>query len=92
MGKQKEELPTTLSIVGRLDVVAFSSHKGTIVSEGEKFGVTWDEQIRQKMQKVADREGIIFKVNPVVDHMRLDSQTIGFHILDCRDPQNKLNI
>ncbi len=92
MGKQKEELPTTLNIIGRLDVVAFSSHKGTIVSDHDKFSVTWDESIRPKMQKIADREGIVFKVNPVVDHMRLDSQTIGFHILDCSDPQQKLNI
>lgn len=92
MGKQKEELPTTLNIIGRLDVVAFSFHKGTIVSDNEKFSVTWDESIRPKMQKIADREGIIFKVNPVVDHMRLDSQTIGFHILDCSDPQHKLEI
>jgi|LNAP01.1.fsa_nt_gb hypothetical protein len=92
MGNQKEELKATLNIVGRLDVVAFSSHKGTIISDNEKFSVTWNESIRPKMQRVADREGIIFRVNPVVDHMRLDSQTIGFHILDCTDPQQKLEI
>lgn len=92
MGNQKEELKATLNIVGRLDVVAFSSHKGTIISDNEKFSVTWDEDIRPKMQRVADREGIVFRVNPVVDHMRLDSQTIGFHIIDCTDPQQKLEI
>lgn len=90
IGQHKEELPTTLSVVGRLDVVAFSSHRGSIVSDGERFSVSWDEGIRSKMQKVADTEGIVFKVRPVVDHKRLDDTAIGFHILDCSDPQAKL--
>jgi len=85
-GKQKQELPTTLNIIGRLDMVAFSSHRGSIISDNERFSVTWDEQIRQKMQKIADIEGVVFKVRPLVDHKRLDSETIGFHVIDCGSP------
>lgn len=92
VGKQKEELPTTLNIIGRLDMVAFTAHRGSIISDGEKFSVTWDEQIRQKMQKLADIEGIVFKVRPVVDHKRLDNETIGFHVLDCGDPQQSFKV
>ena len=92
IGKQKEELPTTLNIIGRLDMVAFTAHRGSIVSDGERFGVTWDDQIRQKMQKIADIEGVVFKVRPVVDHKRLDNETIGFHVLDCGNPQQSLKV
>lgn len=90
IGQYKEELPTTLNIIGRLDMVAFSSHRGGIVSDNERFSVTWDDQIRSKMQKIADVEGVMFKVRPVVDHKRLDNSAIGFHILDCVDPQEKM--
>lgn len=90
IGKEKEELPTELTVVGRLDVVAFSSRRGSIVSNNERFSVTWDEQLRAKLQKVADIEGVMFKVRPVVDHKRLDDAAIGLHILDCGTPQKKL--
>lgn len=90
IGKEREELPTELTVVGRLDVVAFSSRRGSIVSNNERFSVTWDEQLRAKLQKVADIEGVMFKVRPVVDHKRLDDAAIGLHILDCGSPQNKL--
>ena len=90
IGQQKEELPTTLTVVGRLDMVAFSSHRGSIISDGERFSVTWDEQIRSKMQRIADVEGVMFKVRPIVDHKRLDDSAIGFHVLDCNDPQDKM--
>lgn len=90
VGQHKEELPTTLTIVGRVDMVAFSSHRGSIISDGERFSVTWDEQIRSKMQRIADVEGVMFKVRPLVDHKRLDSSAIGFHVLDCSDPQEKM--
>ena len=89
IGQYKEELPTTLTIVGRLDMVAFSAHKGGIISDGERFGVTWDENIRSKMQRIGDVEGVMFKVRPIVDHKRLDTSAIGFHVLDCSDPQEK---
>jgi len=92
VGKQKEELPTTLNIIGRLDMVAFSAHRGSIISDGERFSVTWDDQIRSKMQKLADIEGVIFKVRPVVDHKRLDNETIGFHVLDCGNPQQSFKV
>lgn len=90
IGQHREELPTTLTIAGRLDMVAFSSHRGSIISDNERFSVTWDEQIRSKMQRIADVEGVMFKVRPVVDHKRLDSSAIGFHVLDCSDPQGKM--
>lgn len=90
IGHHKEILPTTLNIVGRLDMVAFSAHRGSIISDNERFSVTWDDQIRPKMQKVADIEGVMFKVRPVVDHKRLDDSAIGFHVLDCGDPQGKM--
>lgn len=91
-GVDKEELPTTLSIIGRLDMVAFSSHKGAIVSENERFNVTWDSSIRTKMQQIADVEGIVFKVNPIIDRKTLQNTAIGFHVLDCRNPQIKLDV
>lgn len=90
IGQHREELPTTLTIVGRLDMVAFSSHRGSIISDNERFSVTWDELIRSKMQRIADVEGVVFKVRPVVDHKRLESSAIGFHVLDCGDPQGKM--
>jgi len=92
LGRQKEELPTTLNLVGRLDMVAFSSHRGSIVSDGQRFNVTWDDQIRSKMQKIADIDGIVFKVRPVIDHKRLDTEAIGFHVLDCGNPQEPLRV
>lgn len=92
VGKSKEELPTTLKILGRLDMVAFTSHRGSIVSDGERFNVTWDDQIRKKMQRIADIEGVIFTVRPVVDHKRLNNEAIGFHVLDCGDPQQSFKV
>lgn len=90
IGQHKEELPTTMNVIGRLDMVAFSSHRGSIVSDNERFSVTWEEHIRSKMQKIADIEGVRFKVRPVVDHKRLDNTAIGFHVLDCGDPQQNI--
>lgn len=92
MGRDKQILPASLKIVGRLDVIAFSSHRGVIISDNERFPVTWDEKIRAKMQKMADKEGVLFTVNPVIDHSRLDNDAIGFHVLDCDQPQSTMNI
>lgn len=90
IGQDKEELPTTLTIIGRLDMVAFTSHRGSIISDNERFNVTWDDHIRPKIQRIADVEGVMFKVRPVIDHKRLDNTAIGFHVLDCGDPQGKM--
>lgn len=92
LGHNKEELNATLRVNGRLDMVAFSSHKGTIISNKEKFPVTWDEQIRNKMQRVADIEGIEFLVRPIIDQKRLHSETIAYHVLDCKNLQHKLDV
>lgn len=92
LGQNKEELSATIRVVGRLDMVAFSSHKGTIISENEKFPVTWDEGIRTKMQKVVDREGVMFTVRPIIDQKRLHTEAIAYHVLDCNVPQQDLGI
>lgn len=90
LGHSKEELTATLKIIGRLDVVAFSSHKGTIISNQERFPVTWDQKIRNKVQRIADHEGIEFTVRPIIDQKRLHSEAIAYHVLNCRDPQKKI--
>ncbi len=68
LGKEKEVLNAKLKIVGRLDMIAFTSHKGAIISDGETFPVTWDEDIRSNMHRIADKENIEFTVKPVIDH------------------------
>lgn len=92
LGQNKEELTATIRVIGRLDMVAFSSHKGTIVSSNEKFPVTWDENIRNKVQRIADVEGVEFIVRPIIDQKRLHSEAIAYHVLDCKVPQQKLGL
>lgn len=92
LGHNKEELSATLRVYGRLDMISFSSHKGTIISNQEKFSVTWDEEIRNKMQRVADIEGVEFLVRPIIDQQRLHSEAIAYHVLDCKNPQQKLDV
>lgn len=92
IGRDKQILPASLTIVGRLDMIAFSSHRGVIISDNERFPVTWDEKIRTKMQQVADKEGVLFTVNPVIDHSRLDNDAIGFHVLDCKQQQSSMDV
>ena len=92
IGKDKQVLPASLKIVGRLDMVAFSSHKGVIVSDNERFPVTWDEKIRAKMQKMADVEGVLFTVNPVIDNSRLNDDAIGFHVLNYEQHQSSMEL
>lgn len=92
LGHNKEILSATLRVYGRLDMVAFSSHKGTIISNQEKFPVTWDEKIRNKMQRIVDTEGVEFLVRPIIDQQRLHSEAIAFHVIDCGYPQQKLDV
>lgn len=92
LGQNKEELSAELWIVGRLDMVAFSSHRGTIVSSNEKFPVNWDENLRSKVQRVVDVEGVEFLVRPIIDQKRLHSEAIAYHVVDCRISQQGLNI
>lgn len=92
LGHNKEELSATLRVYGRLDMVAFSSHKGTIISNQEKFPVTWDEKIRNKMQRVVDTEGVEFLVRPIIDQQRLHSEAISYHVIDCENSQQKLDM
>ena len=51
-GKLKEELPDHIEIVGRLDSVTFSLHKGAIVSGNRRYPVTWGKELRQKVQRI----------------------------------------
>jgi len=92
LGQEREELSATSTIVGRLDVIAFSSHKGTVVSNSEKFPVTWEDEIRSKVQQYADVEGIEFKVRQIIDKKNLKTEAIAFHILDCKKPQSEMKI
>lgn len=93
-GSHKEELDKNLTIVGTLDIVAFSYHKGAIIVAGERYSVSWGEKIRTKIQKFAGQDGISFKVRPVIDRKRLEAGTettaISFRILDCDDPQRRI--
>lgn len=92
LGQNKEELSATVRVIGRLDMVAFSSHRGAIISGNEKFPVTWDEGIRTKMQKIVDVEGVMFTVRPIIDQKRLHTEAIAYHVVDCIVPQRKLEI
>lgn len=92
LGQNREELSATLVVIGRLDMIVFSSHKGTIISNNEKFPVTWDENIRTKVQTVADKKDVAFTVRPIIDQKKLHSDTIAYHVLDCKIPQQRLDV
>lgn len=92
LGQNREELSATITVYGRLDMVAFSSHKGTIISENERFPVTWDESLRSKVQQIVDISGVEFTVRPIIDQKRMHSEAIAYHGLDCRLPQQSLNV
>ncbi|MDK9704787.1 MAG: hypothetical protein OEL20_16795 [Sulfuritalea sp.] len=89
-GTLKEELPNTLEVVGRLNVVAYDSHRGQLLTENGRFPVTWDERIRRDIHDFADTDGIAFVVKPVVDHRRFKEDPVGLHILSCRQLQGRL--
>lgn len=88
-GQDKEELNQELEILGRLNMVAFDSHRGNLVTSGKSYPVTWDDNIRQAIHDLADREGISFRVRPVIDRRRFEDEPIGFVVVSCRDPQNR---
>lgn len=90
LGKHREELLVPMEIIGRLDMVSFSSHKGAIITSGQRYQLSWDEEQRSKMQKYIDIEGVIFKVRPIIEHSRLNQDAIAFRLVDCYDPQDKL--
>ncbi|MFM4963652.1 hypothetical protein ACEUBT_07855 [Aeromonas bivalvium] len=92
LGRRKEEIPTTLNIIGRLDMISVSSHRGAIVSDGQRFNVTWDEPLRDKLLKVVDVEAVKFTARPIIDHKSLSEKEIGFHLVDCSETQKKLDI
>lgn len=91
-GTQKEELASHIEIVGRLDMAAFTSHRGHIITGTKRYPINWDESVRSKIRRFVDTEGIIFRVRPIVDHRQFREDPIGFHILDCWQPQAPLNV
>lgn len=84
--RHRESLNSDVRIVGRLDMISFSQHRGRIVSGPETFNVTWDDHLRRKLQSVADIDNIVFYVTPTIDQSRLDRVPIAFHIIDCDSP------
>ncbi|MFH0263942.1 hypothetical protein ACGRH2_26395 [Vibrio barjaei] len=92
LGRRKEEIPATLNIIGRLDMISVSSHRGAIVSDGQRFNVSWDEPLRDKLLKVVDVEAVSFKARPVIDHKSLGDKEIGFHLVDCIQMQGRLDV
>lgn len=90
IGSQKEELPEFLEIFGRLDSVAFTAHRGSLVTDNGRFPITWEENIRDKVKSLADQDGIAFRVRPIVDHRRFKDDPIAFHVINCWEPQGKL--
>lgn len=89
-GSLKEELASNIEIVGRLDMVAFTAHKGHLLTGNGRYPVTWDENIRQQIRSNADTDGIAFTVKPVIDNKRMGDEPIGFHILRVHNPQQRL--
>ncbi len=89
-GSLKEELANNIEIIGRLDMVAFSAHKGNLLTGDGRYPVSWNEEIRNEIRNHADIEGIAFTVKPVIDNRRIGDEPIGFHILRVRDPQRDL--
>lgn len=89
-GTLKQELPNTVKVIGRLNVVAFDSHRGQLLTENGRFPVTWDEDIRRDIHRLADTDGILFTVKPVVDNRRFKDEPVGLHILSCKQSQRRL--
>lgn len=89
-GTQKEELATQIEVHGRLDMAAITSHKAHIITGNSRYPVTWDESLRSKIRQYFDTDGIVFRVRPVVDHRQFKDDPVGFHVLDCWEPQSEL--
>jgi len=89
-GTQRVELPSLLDITGRLDVIAFTAHKGQLITGIGRYPVIWDEDLRPRIRQFADREGITFRVRPIIDRRRFREEPIGFHILRCWEQQLSL--
>ncbi len=91
LGQNREELNAEYNIIGKLDVVTFSSHRGEVISGNARFSVTWDESIRSKVKLFIDREDIIFLVKPIIDQKKLHLNPIAYHIRDCNELHDNTN-
>ncbi|MGE0623669.1 MAG: hypothetical protein AB7I04_04365 [Pseudomonadales bacterium] len=89
---RKEELDRSINLLGRLDMVSFSAHRGNIVSSGTRYPVFWEERLRGKIREFADRDDVMFVVKPVIDARRFDREPVGLHVLDCYVPQDDLDL
>jgi len=87
LGSQKEELPNQIDIPGRLDVVNYRTRKGKLSTSSGKYPVSWEENIRSTIHDLADKDGIMFSVRPVIDHRKFRNEPVGFHIIRCWNPQ-----
>lgn len=92
IGTQKQEMPSTIDILGRLYEVNFSSRKGWLSTSSGRVPVTWDEAIRDSIRSHADIENIAFAVRPIVDQRRFKDAPVAYHVLKCWLPQSSLDI
>ena len=44
------------------------------------------------MQRAADIEGVEFLVRPIIDQQRLHSESIAYHVLNRKNPQQNLDV
>lgn len=89
-GTLKQELATSLDVSGRLNVVAFDSHRGQLMTDNGRFPVTWDDGIRNEIRRLVDMDGIRLTVRPVIDKRRFHDAPVGLHIIRCWQPQEEL--
>ena len=90
IGTQKEELPHSMDIFGRLDSAAFTAHRGVIVTGTGRFPVFWEDDLRTKIRTLVDIEGIAFRAQPIIDHRRFKDDPVAFKLLDCWNPQDNI--
>jgi len=89
-GPLREELPQTITVLGRLNVVAFDSRRGQLITPGGRYPVSWDDHLRKQIQQYADTDGIEFITKPIIDNRRFREEPIALHILKCSQPQQPL--
>jgi len=92
LGTQKQELPSTVDILGRLYEINFASRKGLLTTSTGRVPVTWDESILKDIHQLANKDNIAFTVRPIVDHRRFKDAPIAYHVLRCWQPQHSLGL
>lgn len=90
LGTQKEELPSSVDVIGRLYEVNFQSKRGLMNTSSGRVPVSWEERIRDDIHRLADREDVMFRVRPIIDRRRFKDAPVGYHVLKCWIPQQSL--